>query len=219
VFRAVVWRVTGNYQRATSSAATTSCFFGFVPILLGVWHVLGGHLINGLWVAFIGWFLESAAGRQLQTQVLRSVLGDHTLLDAMKRDFLQVPGDVPLQEIVDKHILTGNRCLLVSSNGAPGGLLTLEESEKYPAPRGRPQRLRRRWSRCRSFSRLGPMPGCVLRSRKWGATASISYPWLIAVVTLWESFLATTFFILCVSWSTRQVRGVDPRGSTHREDC
>ncbi len=133
VFRAVVWRITGSYQRATAVAAITGRFFGFALIFLGVWQVLAGSLINGLWIAFIGWFLESAAGRQLQVEVLRGALGDHTVLDAMKRDFLQVSGNVPLQEIIDKHILTGgSRYLFVSSNGGPAGMLTVSGIGKVP---------------------------------------------------------------------------------------
>jgi Zn-dependent protease/CBS domain-containing protein len=133
VLRAIVWRITGKYQRATAIAATTGRFFGFVLIFLGVWQVLGGSLINGLWIAFIGWFLESAAGSQLQQEVLRSLLGDHKVLDAMKRDFLQVPGNFPIQEIIDKHILSGgSRCLFVSSNGSPAGMLTIAEIGKVP---------------------------------------------------------------------------------------
>jgi CBS domain-containing protein len=133
VFRAIVWRITGRYQQATSIAAITGRFFGFVLIFLGVWQVLGGNLVNGLWIAFIGWFLESAAGSQLQQEVLRSVLGDHKVLDAMKRDFLQVPGSVPLQEIIDKHVLSGgSRYLFVGSNGSPAGMLTIAEIGKIP---------------------------------------------------------------------------------------
>ncbi len=133
VFRAIVWRITGKYQRATTIAATTGRFFGFLLIFLGVWQVLAGNLINGLWIAFIGWFLESAAGSQLQTEVVRSLLGQHKVLDAMKHDFVQVPGDVPLQEIIDKHILTGGtRYLLVNSNGGPAGMVTISGIGKVP---------------------------------------------------------------------------------------
>jgi Zn-dependent protease len=133
VFRAIIWRVTGKYQRATSIAATTGRLFGFLLIFLGVWQVLGGNLFNGLWIAFIGWFLESAAASQLQQEVLRSLIGEHTVADAMKSDFLQIPGDVPLQEIIDKHILTGGkRYLLVSANGGPAGMVTVAAIGRVP---------------------------------------------------------------------------------------
>jgi len=133
VFRAILWRITGNYQKATSIAATTGRFFGFQLIFLGVWQVLAGNFINGLWIAFIGWFLESAAGAQLQQEVVRGLLGEHRVTDAMKRDFVQVPRDTPLQEIIDRHILSdGARYLLVAPNGGPGGLITLRSVGRVP---------------------------------------------------------------------------------------
>jgi Zn-dependent protease/CBS domain-containing protein len=133
VFRAIVWQMTGKYQRATSIAATTGRFFGFLLIFLGVWQVLGGNLINGLWIAFIGWFLESAAASQLQQELMKSLLGEHKVVDAMKREFLQVPADLPVQEIIDRHILTGGtRYLLVSANGGPAGMITIASIGRVP---------------------------------------------------------------------------------------
>src|ERR1700739_1824004 len=107
VLRAVAWRVTGKYQRATAVAAVTGRFFGFFLIFLGVWQALGGHLLNGLWIAFIGWVLYRPAGSQLQHEALRSLIGDHYVVEAMKRNFPYISGDVTLQELVDKQILTG----------------------------------------------------------------------------------------------------------------
>ncbi|MFZ0737283.1 MAG: site-2 protease family protein, partial [Candidatus Acidiferrales bacterium] len=69
VFRAIVWGVNKNFRRATLIAASTGRFFGFLFIFLGVWQALRGNVINGLWIAFIGWFLESAAGAQIQQQM------------------------------------------------------------------------------------------------------------------------------------------------------
>ena len=143
VLRAAVWRATGRFQRATTIAATTGRFCGFVLIFLGVWQALAGAFLNGLWIAFIGWFLESAAGSQLQLAVLKNLLGEHKVLDAMKRDFPVVPGDTTLQELVDKYVLTqGTQNFVVDGAGSgsgPGsgtsagvGMLTLKEIRVVP---------------------------------------------------------------------------------------
>ncbi|MBZ5698910.1 MAG: site-2 protease family protein [Acidobacteriia bacterium] len=125
VLRAFVWRVTSNYQRATAVAAVTGRFFGFFLIFMGVWQALAGNFIGGLWIAFIGWFLESAAGSQLQQEALKSLIGEHRVLDAMKQDFLQISGDVTLQELVDKHVLPGGaRCFVVSDASGLTGMVT-----------------------------------------------------------------------------------------------
>src|SRR5246500_2170564 len=57
VLRAVVWGVNKNFRRATLIAASTGRFFGFLFIFWGVWQALRGNVVNGLWIAFIGWFL------------------------------------------------------------------------------------------------------------------------------------------------------------------
>ncbi|MEJ2750846.1 MAG: peptidase M50, partial [Anaerolineae bacterium] len=53
--------VTHNMRRATFIAASVGRVFAFLFIFIGVWQLFGSDLVNGLWIAFIGWFLESAA--------------------------------------------------------------------------------------------------------------------------------------------------------------
>jgi Zn-dependent protease/CBS domain-containing protein len=133
VLRALIWRFTGRYRRATAIAATTGRFLGFLLIFLGVWQALTGNFISGLWTAFIGWFLESAAGSQLQMEVFKSVLGDHKVYDAMKRDFPQVSGDISLQTIVDRYVLPGTgRYFVVHTPSGYAGLVTLDSIRKVP---------------------------------------------------------------------------------------
>jgi Zn-dependent protease/CBS domain-containing protein len=135
VLRAIIWRFTGQYQRATAIAAATGRFCGFLLIFLGFWRVLGGELLNGLWIAFIGWFLESAAGSLLQQEGMKSLIGERRVADAMKRDFPRVPGDVSVQELVDKYVLpTGARYFVVDGSGGPAGLVTLAGIKETPRP-------------------------------------------------------------------------------------
>jgi Zn-dependent protease len=135
VFRAIVWRLTGNYRRATAIAAGTGRFFGFLLILFGIWRALAGDFLDGLWIAFIGWFLESAAGSLLQQEGLKTLLGDHTVLELMKRDYPKVNGDVTLQELVDRRMVPENLRYLIVSDGpgaAHNGLLTLSAIQHAP---------------------------------------------------------------------------------------
>ncbi len=135
VLRAIIWRFTGQYQRATAIAAATGRFCGFFLIFLGFWQVLGGNLLNGLWIAFIGWFLESAAGSLLQQEGLKSLIGERRVADAMKRDFPRVSGDLTVQELVDKYVLpAGARYFVVDSTGGPAGLVTLGGIKETPRP-------------------------------------------------------------------------------------
>lgn len=125
VLRATVWRFTRAYQRATSVAALTGRFFGFVLIFWGVWDVLRGEFIGGLWIAFIGWYLESAAGAQLQMEMAKSLIGTHRVADAMRRDFTVVDEHTPLEELVQRFMASGNsRSFVVSGAAGEKGLVT-----------------------------------------------------------------------------------------------
>lgn len=133
VFRAIVWGITRNFRRATSVATFTGRLFGFALIFIGVWLVLAGDLLNGLWTAFIGWYLESAAGSQLQHQALKDLLAGHKVSEMMGRDCARVPGDLTLQELVEKYVLgSGNRCFVVTQGERTIGLITLSEIKKVP---------------------------------------------------------------------------------------
>ncbi len=133
VLRAILWRMTGKYHRATTAAALSGRFFGFVLIFVGVWQALSGNFIGGLWIAFIGWFLESAAGSQLQQEVLKNLLGEHKVLDVMERHFPQVDGAVTLQELVDKYVLQeGLQYIVVSGADGPSGMVTLKGIRGVP---------------------------------------------------------------------------------------
>ncbi len=133
VFRAAVWAITGKYRRATNIAVLSGRFFGFLLIFIGVWQALRGAFINGLWIAFIGWYLESAASRQLQQEVLKDLIGAHTVEDAMRRDFPLIAGDVRLQELVDNFVLAAdNRYFMVSGAGGPAGMVTLAAIRTVP---------------------------------------------------------------------------------------
>jgi Zn-dependent protease/predicted transcriptional regulator len=126
VFRAVVWAVTRNLRRATLTAASVGRFFGFLFILLGVWQVLTGNLGGGLWVAFIGWFLDGSASAQIQQVTFQGALAGHTVSQAMSTTCASVPEDLTLQQLVDEHILTsGRRCFLVNRGEDTLGLMTL----------------------------------------------------------------------------------------------
>ena len=135
VFRAVVWGVTHSLRRATLMAANVGRFFGFLFIFSGVWQILGGNAVNGLWIAFIGWFLETAAVAQIQQQMVQGVLAGHTVADAMSRNYTTVRADEALQQLVDEHILGGGRRSFAVTRGEEiAGLLTLQRIKQVPRP-------------------------------------------------------------------------------------
>ena len=136
VFRAILWGITGKLRRATRIAANVGRVIAFGFILFGVWQIFSGGLSGGLWIAFIGWFLESAAVAQLQQENLSQLLEGHEVLDAMKTEFATVEPDETLDELVHQKILgSGQRSFLVAKVDQPLGLLTLHQVREVPRDR------------------------------------------------------------------------------------
>jgi Zn-dependent protease len=65
VLRAGLWRRSGSLLRATRAAVRVSRGIAVGLIALGVLSFVAGAGISGLWLAFIGWFLLSAAAAEL----------------------------------------------------------------------------------------------------------------------------------------------------------
>jgi len=104
-----------------------------VFIVLGASQILGGNLGNGLWIVFIGWFLESAATAQVQQQVVGGLLAGHTAAEAMNRRYVSVPADTTLQDLVDHHILgSGTRTVMVTRDDDLVGLTTVHQIAAVP---------------------------------------------------------------------------------------
>jgi Zn-dependent protease/CBS domain-containing protein len=133
IFRALLWGLTRNLHRATVIAGNVGRFIGYLFILAGVWQIFGGNLINGMWIAFIGWFLESAALAQIQFQAVHGLLAGHTVAESMSRGYPEIAGDAVLQELVDYHLLReGRRSVVVKAGDGVLGLLTLHSLKEVP---------------------------------------------------------------------------------------
>ncbi|MBI5298430.1 MAG: site-2 protease family protein [Chloroflexi bacterium] len=134
VFRAMIWGTTHSLRRATLIAATLGRFIAYGFIGLGVWQMFSGNFGNGLWVAFIGWFLENAASSQIHQQTIHDLLAGHLVSDAMRSNYTPVAPDTTLQQLVTEHILgSGRRSLVVKQDDRFLGLLTLHNVKDIPS--------------------------------------------------------------------------------------
>ena len=133
VFRAIVWAITGNMRRATLIAANVGRFFAFLFIFAGVLQMFSGNFGGGLWIAFIGWFLDNAASAQVQQVMVKGLLAGHLVSQAMSTHCATVPAELTIQQLVDDHILgSGQRCFLVNRGDSTVGLMTLHRIKEVP---------------------------------------------------------------------------------------
>ncbi len=126
VFRAIVWGITKDYEKATNWAAILGRFFGFTLIFIGFFQIMSGFVTDGIWVAFIGWFLESAAFAQLQHQQLEKLIAGKKVADAFSRNYMLVPDDISIAQFFEGNEFYKNRSFFIAeSQGEITGVFTL----------------------------------------------------------------------------------------------
>jgi len=128
ILRAILWGRSGDADRATMTAARVGQAVAFGFILLGVMRFFGGAGIGGLWLAFIGWFLLQAAQASYAQVTVVTDLRGVRVRDIMSPDCAMVSVNMPVQTLVDEHLLrTGQRCFVVGDPGRIVGLITSHE--------------------------------------------------------------------------------------------
>lgn len=132
VLRAIAWRITDDFSKATRIASRTGKVFAYLMIFAGIWIALRGNWFGGLWWVFIGWFLLSAAQESFAQVAIRNTLAGVLAADIMSRDVPVVPRDLSLEDYVHDVLRTGRRCHVVTANGAPVGLVTLHAAQGIP---------------------------------------------------------------------------------------
>jgi CBS domain-containing protein len=121
--------------RSTLIAANVGRFFAFLLIFAGVWQMFSGNLGGGLWIAFIGWFLDNAASVQIQQVMFRGLLTGHRVSEAMSTHCAVIPEYLTLQQLVDEQILAGGRrSFLVNRGDQTVGLITLHRIKEVSRP-------------------------------------------------------------------------------------
>lgn len=126
VLRSILWQATGNLQKSTRWASRVGQGVAYLFILWGIWRIFTGDWVGGLWIAFIGWFLDNAASSSYQQLTVRNLLAGHKVREVMSRECLEIDPDTTLDRVINEHVLPrGARCFPVVEGGLVKGLLTI----------------------------------------------------------------------------------------------
>lgn len=140
VLRALLWRVTGDLERATLWAARAGQLIGLVLVFSGIAMAFGAYLpffgtglVTGLWLGFIGWFLASAAGASYRQLIVGNLLEGIPVHRLMRSDVDVVAPALPLIRFVDEHLMRSDqRAFPVVESGQLVGLVCFEDVRKLP---------------------------------------------------------------------------------------
>jgi Zn-dependent protease/CBS domain-containing protein len=105
IARAVVWKLTGDRNRATRTSAAIGQFAGYALIAFGLWRAIDGEGIGGLWWALIGWFIASAARSAVVSTAFTERLEGITVADVMDPSPVSMPDATPVGRAEEEYFL------------------------------------------------------------------------------------------------------------------
>lgn len=133
VLRSILWSTTGSLTKATNIAATVGRLFGWALIALGAFRLLTGDFLGGLWIAFIGWFLSSAADASRRDVTLREHLRGVPVREVMDPNTETVSPQTSVEEVIRSIFLQDRRhAVPVCQNDRLVGIVTLSDVKVVP---------------------------------------------------------------------------------------
>jgi Zn-dependent protease/CBS domain-containing protein len=141
VLRALMWGATHDLRRATRWASSLGQAFAWLLIGAGIAMVLGVSVpylgsgaANGIWLAFIGWFLNNAALMSYRQLLTRELLQDVPVGRLMQTRFQTVPADLPLIALIGEPMQRGEqRAFPVLDGERLVGMVCQRDIEGIPA--------------------------------------------------------------------------------------
>jgi Zn-dependent protease/predicted transcriptional regulator len=140
VLRSILWGVSHNLREATRWASYAGQGIAWLMIAAGIAMVfginipvLGSGFINGIWLAFIGWFLSTAAQQSYQQTIMQDILKNVEVKRLMDPQPKTVEPSLRVDELVNNYILrSGEDAFPVLMNDTLMGVVTVANVRTIP---------------------------------------------------------------------------------------
>ena len=134
VLSAALWTRWSDERRAHRAATRAGRWFGTGLILLGVASFAADDLVGGVWLAFLGWFLITAAESEQASADALGALEGVRVADVMSRDPIVVPRSMSIDRFVDEYVHHHRYGAypVIDEQGRVEGLVTLRAIRTVP---------------------------------------------------------------------------------------
>jgi Zn-dependent protease/CBS domain-containing protein len=128
IWRSSMWRITGDKSRATRQTIFVGMFFAAIFVVSGIFLIIKGEAFGGLWLIFIGWFLDKVARASVSQKDVIDRLCGVCVRDVMTRNCPVVDGNINLQTFVEDHLKgIEESCFMIMQRGELTGLISFQE--------------------------------------------------------------------------------------------
>ena len=103
ILRAGLVRWRGNYHDATKIAVKVGIGISYGLMAFGFLTIFTGSFTGGIWLIFIGWFLQSGAQSYLQQHEITAALSGVRLYQIMNTQFIAVTPTMNIKEVLEDY--------------------------------------------------------------------------------------------------------------------
>lgn len=129
VLRAWLWRRHGDPVRAAVGAARAGRALAMILIGFGFVEFLAGAFVAGIWLAFIGWFIFTAAHTDETRILARNALTGVRVAETMTAHPYTAPAQVTVEDFIEQYLLGDRHSAypVEAPDGSISGLITLAQ--------------------------------------------------------------------------------------------
>jgi len=117
-----LWWRSGSRQRGVHNAVRVGRVFAYLMIGFAVLELFTGAVANGIWIAFLGWFLLSAGASEEAGSTVRAMLKNVPVSAAMTSPVVTLPDWVTVQQFLES--VAPNHSFTTYPIHEPSGKLT-----------------------------------------------------------------------------------------------
>jgi len=128
MFRAFLWWIKGSLGWATRVSSRMGSAFGFFLIFFGIFILMSGNFLPGMWWMILGLFLQQAASMSRTQYYIKKELRGEKVKSYMVKQPEAVPPDISIQSFIDDYVYkTYHHLYPVVSNEKLLGYIRLNE--------------------------------------------------------------------------------------------
>jgi Zn-dependent protease len=162
VLRSILWGVKQNLRWATRVSSGIGSAFGIFLIVMGLWNILTGDFISGMWWALIGIFLHGAARGSYQQLINRRALEGEPVRRFMERDPVTVSPSVSIGALVEDYVYKYHyKMFPVVKSGKLIGCITTKQVKEIPREEWDRRRVEELAVGCSPENTIGPEEDAV----------------------------------------------------------
>ena len=103
ILRALLFSRNKDYDKSTRIAVRIGTIISYIFFGFGIFIILGGSFVSGIWIILIGWFLQNGAQSYIYQYDIMKILSNIKLEEIMNTNVISVPEDITIDFLIKNY--------------------------------------------------------------------------------------------------------------------